>query len=274
MTHDNLQVLCKEVLVLAREVAVFIKGEIDNVTQADIETKDLNSLVSYVDKTAEERLVAGLSKLLPDSGFITEEKTTLQDSSHEYTWIIDPLDGTTNYLKRIPHYSTSIALTYQGNLVLGVVSDISQDTYYHAIKDGGAYCNGSRIKTSKVSKLNEAIVVTGFPYNRKAEFDDLMNTLAYFLKQSRGIRRLGSAALDLAYVASGRLDAYYETSLNIWDVAAGILLVKEAGGTVTDFSGGGDSLDKAEVVVSNPALHPEVLAGIKQSFLSNSDYDI
>ncbi len=268
MTQDNLRVLCDEVIVLAKEVGAFIKGEIDQVSSEDIEHKDLNSLVSYVDKTAEEQIVAKLTELLPDSGFITEEETTLQDSSHEYTWIIDPLDGTTNYLKRIPHYSTSIALTYKGELVLGVVSDISQDTYYHAIKDGGAFCNGSRIKPSPVGRLNEAIIVTGFPYNRKAEFDDLMRTLAYFLKHSRGIRRLGSAALDLAYVASGRLDAYYETSLNIWDVAAGILLVQEAGGRVTDFSGGSDSLSKAEVVVANPTLHEEVLAGIKQSFLS------
>ncbi len=259
MTHQELVGLALEVVEISKKVGHFIKSEIDKVSSEDILLKDMNSLVSYVDTTAEKMFVKALSNLLPQSGFITEEGTASHLTQNEkVVWVIDPLDGTTNYLKRIPHYSSSIALMIDGELAIGVVSDISQDTYYHAIQGGGAFCNGKRIEVSPISALNEAILVTGFPYDRQDTFESLMRMLAYFLKHARGVRRLGSAALDLAYVASGRLDAYYEASLNIWDIAAGILLVKEAGGMVSDFNGGDNSLEKGEVIVANPKLHKAI----------------
>jgi myo-inositol-1(or 4)-monophosphatase len=251
----QLQSLAEAVIQKTILVGTFIQGEVDKVTSSDIITKDFNSLVSYVDTTAEQMLVAELSLLLPQAGYVTEENTTTQDTNEAYTWIIDPLDGTTNFLKGIPHYSTSIALMFNGKIILGVVNDITQNTIYHAIAGHGAFANNRPIQVSKVENLAEAIIVTGFPYERTKDFEGNLAALTHFLRQSRGIRRLGSAALDLAYVASGKLEIYYESQLNIWDIAAGVLLVEEAGGLVSDIKGQANHLQEASVIVSNKYLH-------------------
>lgn len=258
MDKNRLELLSAEVIMLARDIGKFIHYQIDQVSANDIVTKEHNSLVSYVDTTAEERLVKALSALLPEAGFITEEGTIDQALQQELVWIIDPLDGTTNYLQRIPHYSTSIALQVNGEIILGVISDISQDKIYHAIKGQGAFCNGKPISVAQKEKVSEAIVVTGFPYDRDKDFELTIEALIYFVKHARGIRRLGSAALDLVYVASGKLDVYYESNLNIWDVAAGNLIVEEAGGIVTDYLGGDKHLMGHSMIASNPNLHSQV----------------
>jgi len=256
--QNRLEILSAEVIMLAREIGKFIHYQIDQVSADDIITKQHNSLVSYVDTTAEERLVKALKALLPEAGFITEEGTIEQALKQDLVWIIDPLDGTTNYLQRIPHYSTSIALQVNGEIVLGVVSDISQDKIYHAIKGQGAHCNGLPIKVATKQSIAQSLIVTGFPYNRDLNFEATVESLIYFVKHARGIRRLGSAALDLVYVASGKLDAYYDSNLNIWDVAAGNLIVAEAGGIVTDYHGSDGHLMGHSMIAANPDLHSQV----------------
>ena len=262
LDHNSLELLRADVLDITRRVGTFIQQQVTKVTAADIITKQHNSLVSYVDTTAEERIVKALKKILPDAAFITEEDTVAQNVDAPLAWIIDPIDGTTNYLKGVPHYSTSIALRVDGEVVLGVVNDITQDTVYHTIKGHGAYANKERISIGQVEQLNEAIVVTGFPYERDLDFEFSLNMLTEMLRTARGVRRLGSAALDLAYVASGKLDIYYESNLNIWDVAAGNLLIEEAGGMITGYTGGQDYLNGNSLVCGNTSLHQTMLETI------------
>jgi len=249
------------------EAAAFIRSQAGKVSEQEVETKEHNSLVSYVDKTAEEILVTGLRAILPGAGFITEEKTTQQEESN-YTWIIDPLDGTTNFLQNIPMYCVSVGLTHNGELVVGIVSDVVHRETYYAWKGGGAWCNGVPISVSDRALVADAVVATGFPYAAKNISPQLVDVFEYFLKNARGIRRLGSAALDLAYVACGRFDVYYETSLNAWDIAGGILLVKEAGGSVSDFSGSNSMLDSGQVISSNSKIFQETSSIIRNIFKS------
>lgn len=257
ITAEELRTLATSVNGLAAKVAIFIASQVEKVTTTDIEEKDLNSLVSYVDKEAEIQLVKGLQKLQPNASFITEE-ATVQNSQSEEVWIIDPLDGTNNFLHRIPHFAISIALQVHGNVVYGVVYDVMKTECFHAIKDEGAYLNNAPIATSKTATLSDAFLATGFPYNNSYDEKPMMDTLVHWLKHTRGIRRMGAAALDLAYVACGRFDAYYETTLNIWDVAAGNLIVAEAGGTVSDYTDGQKHTTGQEVLASNGHLHTEI----------------
>lgn len=261
----DLTLILKDVLKVTGEAAEFIHSQAGKVKEQDIEIKSRNSLVSYVDKEAEKILVAGLSKIIPDSGFITEEDTVEQIES-EYTWIIDPLDGTTNFLQQIPIYSVSIGLLHNDELVLGVVSDVERKETFYAWKGGGAWCNGKRIYVSSRTNVADAVVATGFPYASRDLLPQLEAVFDYFLQHARGIRRLGSAAIDLAYVACGRFDAYYETSLNAWDISGGIILVEEAGGVVTGFSGKRDMLKSGQVIAAPPVIHQSVLDNIKSIF--------
>lgn len=248
----------------AKAAARFIKGELGKVGSKDIEQKELNSLVSYVDKTAEQIIVKALRKLDLGAGFLTEEDVT-EDSVevHEYRWVIDPLDGTTNFLKGIPHFSVSIALEKNNIPILGVVEDIMQDQTYWAILNHGAFCDENKISTSKVTELSQSIVVTGFPYSKNYDRMATFHIVKFMLENCRGIRRLGSAALDLAYVASGKLEAYYESSLNRWDLSAGSLIVKEAGGVVSDFKAEQEHLESGNIIASNPHIYNEILPPIK-----------
>ena len=220
----DLKSLLDQVLTVTEEAASFIRSQAGKVKSNEIEIKSRNSLVSYVDKQAEQILVSGLGPLIPGAGFITEEDTVTQQKS-EYTWIIDPLDGTTNFLQQIPLYSVSIGLIHHDQIVLGVVSDVEQHETFYAWKGGGAWCNGERITVSNRTDVQDAVVATGFPYSSRDVLPQLTSVFEFFLKNAGGIRRLGSAAIDLAYVACGRFDVYYETTLNPWDIAGGIILV-------------------------------------------------
>ncbi|WP_235298644.1 inositol monophosphatase family protein [Portibacter marinus] len=247
---------------LIRETGAFIKEELGKVNSDDIETKAMNSLVSYVDKNAEAKLVKGLSELLPGSGFITEEDTP-DDRSKDKIWIIDPLDGTTNYLRQIPHFSVSVALQVDGVVQLGFVYNIMLDEMFSAGKDHGAFLNGRRMIVSPTKDFNESVIATGFPYENR-ETLPFVEILQELMVTCRGLRRFGSAALDLAFTACGRLDAYYECCLNTWDIAAGVLIVQEAGGTVTDFSGGNQYEEGDQIVASNGKIHEQLLSVIGQ----------
>lgn len=256
-----------QVLKVTEEAAAFIRSQAGKVDADKIEIKSPNSLVSYVDKEAERILVEGLNKIIPGAGYITEEGTVMQQKS-EYTWVIDPLDGTTNFLQQIPVYAVSIGLLHEDKLILGIVSDVERRETFYAWKGGGAWCNGKQIHVSQRTNVNDAVVATGFPYASRDVLPQLTSAFEYFLKNARGIRRLGSAAIDLAYVACGRFDAYYETTLNAWDIAGGIILVEEAGGRVTDFSGGNEMMNNGQVIAAPKELHATVAQNIITFFQS------
>ena len=266
MNPEHLIELRDALISLCADVSIFIKDEIKKVGSGDIYLKDLNSLVSYVDKEAEKAFIEGLGKLIPEAGFITEEETVLTETKDKM-WIIDPLDGTTNYLQRIPHFSSSIALQYNEEIILGIVYETMMDRAFTAIKGRGAWENELPIKVSGTSENNKAVIVTGFPYKRGIDIDKTMELLKHCIINYRGFRRLGSAALDLVYVASGRLDIYFEKSLNIWDLAAGALIVEESGGKVCDYSGGTDFLKTGEIISSNGLLHKDIFEAINNYLL-------
>lgn len=257
----DLKSTVNHVIEVCTEVADFIYSEGANFDRSRIEQKtSFNNLVSYVDKEAERRLVRVLTNVLPEAGFITEEGTVEQSKNKEYNWIIDPLDGTTNFLHGLPIYSISVGLVRDNVPVLGVVYHVVRNECFHAIEDDNAYCNGRIIHVSRIPTLQESLLATGFPYYHSVKKDQYLEIIREFLEKSHGIRRLGSAAVDLAYVACGRLEGYFEYNLNAWDVAAGILLVKQAGGVVTDFKGGDDCLFGGELCSANGHIHGEMLA--------------
>jgi len=263
----DIELLCHDVVELCREVGIFIKMEENKVQQSQIEVKSLNSLVSYVDKTAEQKLVDGLGTMLPSSGFIAEEGTS-EKIGKEYNWIIDPLDGTTNFLHGIPTYSVSVALKQNDEIVIGVVYEINRDECFYAWKGGNAFLNGERIQVSQSSTIKESLIATGFPYYDYERSDAYFDLLKHLAHNSRSIRRIGSAAVDLVYVACGRFDAFFEYSLHAWDVAAGAFIVQEAGGIVTDFQGSDNWLFGKEMLACNNNISDEVLGKV-QTFMSN-----
>ena len=255
--------LSLDLAALCRTTAEFIRQEASTFDRARVVHKGLHDLVSYVDQETERRLVAGLRLLLPAAGFITEEGTAGPDSvATEFTWIIDPLDGTTNFVHGLPVYSISVALLHGQELVVGVVHEVNRDESFRAVRGGGAFCNDRPIRVTDVPTLGGALIATGFPYKDFGRMDAFLQVLGAFMSRSHGVRRLGSAAVDLAYVAAGRYEAFFEFNLNAYDVAAGILLVREAGGRVTQFLTDGDPLFGREVVASNGHLHAETQATI------------
>lgn len=259
----NPEKILKSTQKAVSDAAAYIKSEVGQVSDHDVEEKELNSLVSYVDKTAEEMLVKSLGSILPEAGFITEEET--QDiKDRKLTWIIDPLDGTTNYLHQIPHFSVSVALRYESDVVMGLVHEVMGDEQFYAVKGKGAFMNDRPIKVSNKSGLDQVLVATGFPYNNHYNVDASFDRLKSFLMKSRGMRRMGSAALDLSYVAIGRLGVYYEGSLNAWDLAAGALIVEEAGGKVSDYAGNNSFLKSGEIIASAPQFYDEVMEILQQ----------
>lgn len=236
-----LQQICSQVRDICKEVGAFMKEENVKIKASDIDKKGLNDFVTYVDKTAEKMLVERLKKIIIDAGFITEEKT-IEQSDEEYVWIIDPLDGTTNYIHGLSPYAISIGLKRDEEMILGVVYVIESNEMFYAWKEGGAWLNGYPIHVSDSKKLSDSLLATGFPYSDFSDMKAYINLFEYLMQNSHGLRRLGSAATDLVYVACGRMDAFYEYGLSSWDVAAGAFIVKEAGGKVNDFWGGEDWL--------------------------------
>lgn len=262
-----LKELCTQACKVVSKVAEFIAGEVGKVRAEQIETKSLNNLVSYVDKTAEIMLVSELAKLIPDSVFLTEEKT-VEQAHGQWQWIIDPLDGTTNFLHGLPCYAVSVALRQNGETVIGIVFEVTRQECFYAWKGGGAWLNGRQISVSQTHSLADSLIATGFPYRNLNRLQPYLNVFTNFMKNSRGLRRFGAAAVDLAWVACGRFDAFFEYGLSPWDLAAGALLVNEAGGRVSDFKGGNDYLFGEELIATNAHLHLPVLSVIKNEFYS------
>ena len=265
MIQIELEILCQKSCTVVRKVGQFLKQELGKVNAEAIETKSLNSLVSYVDKTAEEQLVKELGALLPNATFLTEEETVEQKDG-EFQWIIDPLDGTTNFLHQLPFFSISVALQHHHQTVLGIVLEVNRDECFYAWKGGGAFLNDQKISISNSKTLGDSLIATGFPYYDYERVGPFVETLKFFMKNTRGIRRFGSAALDLVYVACGRFDAFYEYSLNAWDVAGGAFIVQEAGGIVSDFQGGDDFIFGQEIIAVNPNIQQAFLTPINAAF--------
>lgn len=253
----NLKDITLATNVLTLQVGEFIREQQKKITGTDVQTKSLNSLVSYVDVEAERMLVEGLQKLIPDAAFLTEEETTPQAKGERY-WIIDPLDGTTNFLHGLPLFAISIALVEHGEVVVGVVYEIGNDELFYGWKNGGAYLNSEPITVSKKSPLSNSLLATGFPYHDFSKMPQYMNLLQDCFRYTRGMRRFGSAATDLAYVACGRFEGFFEYGLNPWDVAAGALLVQEAGGMVSDFKGGNEYVFGNEILASASPIYQEL----------------
>ncbi len=265
MENLQLQKLCLSVTELTAEVGKFIIGERKIFSQSSIEKKGHNDLVSYVDKTAEERIVRQLKSLLPEAGFYTEESTD-NSKGEKYNWIIDPLDGTTNFIHGIPCFCISIALLEGEELILGVVHELNLDECFYAYKNGGAFMNGKSISVSKITALSDSLIATGFPYHNYDRMVPYMQVFDWCMRNTHGLRRLGSAAADLAYVACGRFEAFYEYGLNAWDVAGGAIIVKEAGGVVTDFSGTNKFIFGGELIAANLNVHNEMQSVIENEF--------
>lgn len=231
-----------------------------------VSTKTLNNLVTEVDKDVEVFLVKELSTIMPGAGFIAEEGTGEKKEGF-FNWIIDPIDGTTNFIHNIPAYCISVALYHpEYQLLLGVVYDPLRKESFAAYKNGGCFINGIKTKQDSNLEMNDALLATGFPYDDFEREEGYFNALKSLTHTTRGLRRLGSAALDLAYVAAGRFGAFFEYGLNPWDVAAGILLVQESGGTCTDFSGKKNMLFNEEIVASHKDIHGKLLSTVQANF--------
>ncbi|NTW34055.1 MAG: inositol monophosphatase, partial [Bacteroidetes bacterium] len=261
----DLKFICEEVCTLTRETGTFIKNEIKSLKIEDIETKGLHDFVTYVDKNSEKKIILKLQEILPEAGYIAEEKT-ITKRGEIYNWIVDPLDGTTNFIHGIPCYSISIALMKENKIILGVVYEINLDECFYACEGSSAFLNGEIIKVSVIDKVEGALLATGFPYHDYVYLDKFMELFVYFLKNSHGLRRFGSAAVDLVYVACGRLEGFFEYGLNPWDVAAGSFIVQQAGGKVYDFNGNDDYLFGKQIVASNNALSDELEEIIKSVY--------
>ncbi len=253
----NLQHLIEITIELSKQAGAFIRDQYFSFSEKDVQTKSLNSLVSYVDVTAEKILVEGLKKEFPEAGFLTEEKT-IEESQSEWLWIIDPLDGTTNFIQGIPTFAVSVGLMHNGKMKLGVVYEVMRDECFSAYEGSQSQLNGKPIHVSEKKSLADSLIATGFPYEKFDYLPAYLKTLEHFMTSTRGVRRIGSAAVDLAYTACGRFDGFFEYNLNPWDVAAGAFIVQQAGGTVTDFSGGENFIFGRETLASNGLVNDEM----------------
>ncbi len=262
----NYQNVCLHVTELSARVANFIRNEFRSFDRSVVQEKGLNDLVSYVDKQAELQLVEGLTLILPEAGFIAEEGSSTKKGK-QFNWIVDPLDGTTNFIHGLPVFAISIALVEDNQeLRIGVVHEINRDECFYAFEGTNqAFCNGKPIQVSGENKLSKSLIATGFPYHEFDKMPQYLNVLNELMRTSHGLRRLGSAATDLAYVACGRFESFFEYNLSPWDVAAGAFIVQKAGGTVSDFKGGNDFIFGKEILAAGKT-HQELLQTILKHF--------
>lgn len=251
----------------ARNASKIIMSMWGRVDIRDISEKSRNDFVTEVDKLAESEIIKTLKKPYPDHTFIAEESGIAQ-GDESYVWIIDPLDGTTNYIHGIPHFAVSIAMKYKNKLEHAVIFDPIRNELFTATRGEGARLNDRRLRVSQQSKIEHALLGTGFPYKTPEAIDPYLRVFENLLPQVRGMRRAGSAALDLAYVAAGRFDGFWEFFLSPWDIAAGALLIKEAGGLVGDIYGGEKYLETGHIVAGNNKIFKALLQVIKAQSIS------
>ena len=247
----------------ARRAGDIIVRAIPRLEAVQVESKGRNDFVTEVDKAAEADIIQTIRRLYPDHAILAEESGLTESAKAEYRWIIDPLDGTTNFIHGFPQYCVSIAVQHRGVTAHGVIYDPGRNELFTASKGGGAYVDDRRLRVSKCVSLKEALVGTGFPFKEVTRLDLYMRQLKTLMQGCAGVRRAGAAALDLAYVAAGRMDAFWEMGLSSWDMAAGALMIKEAGGLVGDLTGEDGYLDKGEIAAATPKLFPQLLAALK-----------
>jgi myo-inositol-1(or 4)-monophosphatase len=242
---------------LAIETGEFLRQEVSKLKTNDIQSKGLHNYVTWVDKESERRIVERLSQLLPGSGFIAEENQDLKPG--DFTWVVDPLDGTTNFIHGVPLYCISIGLMHEEETILGMIYEPNLCECFYTWKSAPSYLNKEVISVSKAASISESLFATGFPYYDYNALDDYLAIFRHLLQNSRGARRLGSAAADLAYTACGRYDGFFEYGLSPWDVNAGGLIVKNAGGIVTDFKGGDNYIFGKQIIATNQLIHTDFL---------------
>lgn len=263
--NNDLDHILKEVILISKKAGLFIKSEKANFNRADIRYKGKNDLVSYVDIRSEQMITEHLMKVLPEAGILAEEEQ--HNKEGEIKWVIDPLDGTTNFIHGIPVYAVSIGLLDKDAPVLGVVYDPERDECFWAIKGKGAYLNGNKIVCSDSKSIKGSVIGTGFPTRDFSRRKEYLAALHDLMELSHGVRRMGSAAIDLCYVACGRLDAFFEYNLKPWDVAAGALISAESGCGVSDFKGEHNWLYGKEIVVSPHGMFQEFQSFVKSKFV-------
>jgi len=227
-----------------------------------VRTKAANDFVTQVDRAAEEAIIDIVRKAYPEHGFVAEESGSTSPNA-EYRWIIDPIDGTTNFIHGFPQYGVSIGIEHRGALAHAVVYDPVKNELFTASKGRGAFLNDRRVRVSKCTRLHEALVGTGFPFREVSRLDLYVRQLARLMQTSAGVRRAGAASLDLAYVACGRLDAFWELGLSPWDMAAGTLLIQEAGGLVADLNGEAGFMESGDICAGTPKIFPALLESLR-----------
>ncbi|MEN2985085.1 MAG: inositol monophosphatase family protein [Thermodesulfovibrionaceae bacterium] len=258
----------REPLVVALEAAKLagriIKEKIGTITKENITQKSISDYVTEVDIYSEKKIIEHIKKYFPHHQIMAEESSNNYKKA-EYLWIIDPLDGTTNFIHGFPVVAVSIALMYKGELKVGVVYDPIKDELFYAEKDEGAFLNGERIRVSSLKEPSLSLIATGFPFRNKQYIDSYIKIFRELLYSVSDLRRPGAAAIDLAYVACGRVDGFFEFALSPWDIAAGTILIKEAGGVVSDFDGGENYLKTGNIVAGNNIIHPFLIEKIKKA---------
>lgn len=259
MVDFDLHALCGEVQKVARQAGAYLKEEREKFDFSRIEEKSAHNYVSYVDKESERRIVDRLRALCPSAGFITEEGSAGRQEE-AYYWVVDPLDGTSNYIHNLEPYCVSIALCGPSGTLLGVVYEVCRNECFYAVHGEKAYLDGREIRVSEVDTIDRAFIGIGFPYNAAAYHPTALRLVDWMYGRVGGVRLMGSAAIELCYVAAGRFDARIEAFLGPWDIAAGAFIVQQAGGKVTDLGGGDNWRSGREVLASNGSgIHEELV---------------
>lgn len=249
----------------ARLAGEIILRNLGKLSRGDVDLKQTSDFVTRVDKESEATIIKTIRDRFPDHHFLAEESVH-ETGTEGYRWIIDPLDGTTNFIHSFPAFCVSIALQYRKDIIVGVIYDPLRNELFSAMLGKGAFLNGQPVRVSGVHEAKNSLITTGFPFKKKDVIDMYLKLFKNILFRVSDLRRAGAAALDLASTASGRCEAFFEIGLSPWDIAAGSLIVREAGGVITDFSGGDDYLTTGNVVAGNPAIHREILKEVRGVF--------
>lgn len=246
----------------ARAAGDLMVRAMDRIEYIEVTEKSQNDFVTEVDMQAEKEIIFHLNRAYPEHSFLAEESGEIVGKDRNHKWIIDPIDGTANFMRNIPHFCVSIALEVKGRIELGVIFDPIRDEMFTAMKGRGVQLNNRRLRVSKTIKMERALLSTGLPFRNEELLEKYMVGFNVLTKSASDIRRLGSAALDLAYVAAGRIDGYWEYALAPWDVAAGALMVREAGGFVTDMEGKDDFVNTGNIIAATPKIYPHIFKAL------------
>jgi myo-inositol-1(or 4)-monophosphatase len=264
MTYPEDQGFYNAAVEAVQLAGVYVLENLGSLSKNEISSKQASDFVTRVDNDSEEIIINTIRQVYPDHAFLAEE--SVKEAGREYRWIIDPLDGTTNYIHEFPVFSISVALEHQGEIIIGVILDPSRNELFTAAKGKGAFLNGKPIYVSDAKDLGTSLISTGFPFRRKDLIEDYLNVFRNIFDKVSDMRRAGSAAIDLAYLAAGRCDGFFEIGLGAWDIAAGSLLIHEAGGIVTDFGGGHNYLATGNIVAGTPVTQEKILKEVQNIF--------